>query len=58
VAITIMLYHGKSTVDAGKVFNLDHATAINARKVISNIIYTKYPKKEYDRIMLAFQLYS
>lgn len=58
VAITIMLSQGKSTTEAGKLFNLDHATAVNAKKVIGNILDTKYPKEEYDRIMLAFKLYN
>lgn len=58
VAMTIMLLHGKSTTEVGKIFNLDHATAINARKVISNIVETKYPKHVYDRVILTFQRYK
>ena len=53
-----MLLQGKSTVEVGRIFNRDHATAVNARKVISNIVETKYPKHVYDRVILTFQRYK
>lgn len=56
--MTILNIDGYSYSKAAEPFGLDHATTINAKKRISNIIETKYPKYDYDRIIRTFERYK
>lgn len=58
LCMAMLNIHGYSNTKAAQPFNKDHATTIHSRKVISNIVDTKYPKDDYDRVTRTLQRYK
>jgi chromosomal replication initiator protein len=59
IFMTLLQINGVSSSKAGANFGKDHATALHAkRKVVINILETKYPKHAYYNIINSINEYK
>lgn len=58
LCMTTLHLHGYSTAKAAEVFNKDHATTVNSKKRIADLLDTKHPKDDYDRVTRTLQRYK
>lgn len=58
LCMTTLYLHGYSNTKAAEPFNKDHATTINAKKRIAELIETKHPRHDYDRVVRTFERYK
>lgn len=58
VCITMLLISGNSLTYSARQFDKDHATALHAKKIVSNVIETKYPHKDYENTIDALSKFK
>lgn len=58
LSMVILKMHGFSAYRSAEMFLYNHATVFHSAKTIRNIIDTKFPTHDYNRIIATFDRYG
>ena len=58
LAVTLIFCSGVSCSKTGWMYRIDHATVLHSKDKITEILETKFPKEDYNKVISAIQEYK